>query len=158
MTLSPLSYTTAPHGSCHTLKGQRTRLNTVRLAFLLTKLGGVWARCRWTPLERCSVCAWAWLSAPALLQVTCGGDATPYRTRCQSEVLREWGVCRLGWLSWNGKCFSSLIVCFFSGFHVQRNFPWKSSALHNNHRTCSFAHVHVWVFLCFYPLEDWMSS
>ena len=33
------------------------------------------------------------------------------------------------------ECFSSLIACVFSGFHVQRNFPLKPSVLHKNHKT-----------------------
>lgn len=44
-----LQFLFSPHGSCHTLKGQKNRLNMVRLAFLLAKLRGVWTRCTWTP-------------------------------------------------------------------------------------------------------------
>lgn len=126
-TVSPLSYSSAPHGSCHTLKGQKNRLNMVRLAFLLTKLRGVWARCRWTPLnggvcvhERDCIC----------LQVTWRGTwyLTGHDVSWKSECPMWRRSLPLCWFSWNVECFSSLTVRIFAGFHVQRNFPWKPSA------------------------------
>lgn len=87
-TVSPLSYSSAPHGSCHTLIGQKNRLNMVRLAFLLTKLRGVWARCRWTPLHSTvcvHVCKYAFMRAcspPGDVE----GNVIPNRTWCQLEV------------------------------------------------------------------------
>ena len=95
-TVSLLSFSWAPHGSCHTLKGQKNRLNTVRLAFLLTKLRGVWARCRWTRVVQClyvCVCAWAWQhlcarSFPGDVE----GNMIPHRTWCQLEVSKSSNV------------------------------------------------------------------
>lgn len=129
-TVSPLSYSSAPHGSCHTLKGQENRLNMVRLAFLLAKLRGVWARCRWAQLkgaECVSVCVC--VGCPP-------GDGErnviPNRTWCQLEAFFfslcqcDGGVLLLRRFSWNVECFSSLLRPYFHEVSCSKEFPPKT--------------------------------
>ena len=94
--VSPLSYSSAPHGSCHTLKGQKSRLNTVRLAFLLTKLRGVGARCRWTQM---ALCVYMSVTESVFLVFSrwCGGqhDTSQDMMSVGSRSVRcDGGVCR----------------------------------------------------------------
>lgn len=134
-TVSPLGYSSAPHGSCHTLKGQKNRLNMVGLAFLLTKLRGVWGQVQMDSLERCGVCTRAWLPVP-LLQVMWKGNTIAKRTWCQFEVRGSDVTEGFAVVLLLGECFSSIILCIFTWFHVQRNFPWKPSASLQSHKSC----------------------
>lgn len=106
---SPQLLLGAPHGSCHTLKGQENRLNMVRLAFLPTKLRGVWARCRWT----CEcMCLYMSVTASVCLVFSrwCGGERdslTGHDVSWKSESPPMWprGLPLCQFLG-NVKCFS----------------------------------------------------
>lgn len=110
--VSPLSYASAPSwilSHSERPEEQTKHGDMVRLAFLLTKLRGVWARCRWT------VCL---CSPPGDVK----GNVIANRTWCQLEI--RVSVWRRGlplcWFSWNVECFSSLTVLIFTGFHVKK--------------------------------------
>lgn len=116
-----------------TLKEQKNRLNMVRLAFLLSsEVSGPGADELLSAVLCVCVCTQAWLCVHAPLQVMWNLIAN--RTWCQFEV-RAFSAAEgfAGGLVLV-ECFSSLIACICSGFHVQRNFPLKPSVFQENHK------------------------
>lgn len=140
-TVSPLSYSSAPHGSCHTLKGQKNRLNMVRLAFLLGKLRGVWARCRWT-LSSGAVCVYMSVTAGASLPGDVKGEHDSWQ-----EMMSVWsqrfrcdgGVCRCagsrGMFLFNYPLYFHLVSC-------SKEFPLKTFCMSPKPQDL---YVYVWL-------------
>lgn len=116
-----------------TAKEQRNRLNMVRLAFLLSsEVSGPGADELLPAVRRVCVCTQAWLCVHAPLQVMWNVIAN--RTWCQFDVRALSATEGFAGGLVLVECFSSLIACICSGFHVQRNFPSKPAVFHENHK------------------------